>query len=232
MKKNPIVKVFDYFIDTVTELFVSLFDGLLRGVDHATPSTFALDATLLPWVLPAPIAFMTAHSLETYFRWDVWASYVMGFGLEGLGVLVWARLATAVVEGNRGKWAMVMLGGVAAVYETILVWLNVVIASQHGTESSMVVVLFLVCLLPALSAILLGFHKHDVLRKFAIEASERKAREEQERREAAELAERIRQEKREDRKEAAELRLKYAADTKQEGLREDKPFRGKRTDRK
>jgi hypothetical protein len=82
--KNPIVKVFDYLIDTITELFVSLFDGVLRGVDHATPSTFALDATLLPWALPLPIAFMTAHSLEAFFGWDRWASITMGLGLEGL----------------------------------------------------------------------------------------------------------------------------------------------------
>ncbi len=219
-KKNPIVKAFDLFIDTVTELFVSLFDGLLRGVDHATPSTFALDATLLPWLLPLPIAFMTAHSLEIYFQWDVWASRVMGFGLEGLGILVWARLANAVVEKQVTSTAKYLLSGVAVVYEAILIVLNVVLAAQNGAGSAMTLVLFLVCLLPALSAILYGFHKHDVLRKLAIEAAERKEREERERREAAELAERIRQEKREDRK--AALELKYAKDTPGVEL-EDKP---------
>jgi hypothetical protein len=208
-EKNFLVKVFDMFIDTVTELFVSLFDGLLRGVDHATPSTFALDATLLPWALPLPIAFMTATSLETYFSWDHWASLTMGLGLEGLGILVWARLANAIVEKRISNAALWMLGGVAAVYETILIILNVVLALRHGTDGYYALVLFLVCLLPALSAILYGYHKYDVIGKLAEEKAE-----------ATALAEKLRQERREDRK--AAQALKYAKDT--EGLKlEDKP---------
>ena len=211
-EKNLLVKAFDYFIDTITELFVSLFDGLLRGVDHATPSTFALDATLLPWALPLPIAFMTAHSLEIYFEWDQWAAITMGLGLEGLGILVWARLANAVVERRVSRGAMWMLAGVAFVYETILVVLNVVLAIRHGIDGYYALVLFLVCLLPMLSAVLFGFHKYDVINKLADEKAE-----------AAALVERIRQERRQDRKEAAALRA-MSADTKQEKLN-SKPFR-------
>ena len=216
-EKNFLVKVFDMFIDTVTELFVSLFDGLLRGVDHATPSTFALDATLLPWMLPLPIAFMTASSLETYFGWEHWASLTMGLGLEGLGILVWARLANAVVEKRISNGALWMLGGVAAVYETILIVLNVVLALRHGTDGYYALVLFLVCLLPALSAILYGYHKYDVIHKLAEEQAA-----------AVALAEKIRQEKREDRK--AAQALKYAKDTEGMKLGEQpagKNFRGK-----
>jgi hypothetical protein len=208
-EKNVLVKLFDMFIDTVTELFVSLFDGLLRGVDHATPSTFALDATLLPWILPLPIAFMTAHSLEIYFSWDHWASLTMGLGLEGLGILVWARLANAVVEKRISNAAMWMLGGVATVYETILVVLNVVLALRHGTDGYYALVLFLVCLLPALSAILYGYHKYDVIHKLADEKAEAQA-----------LAEKIRQERRQDRKEAQALKQQHAADTRQEKLQD------------
>ena len=222
-QKNPIVKMFDAVIDTITELFVSLFDGVLRGVDHATPSTFALDATLLPWALPLPIAFMTANSLETYFAWERWASITMGLGLEGLGILVWARLANAFVEKQVSQKAMYMLGGVAVVYEAILVILNVVLAIRHGVDMYYAIVLFLVCLLPALSAILYGFHKFDVLNKLAIETVERKEREERERKEAAELAEKIRQERRADAKERAALKA-MGMDVKQEKLK-DRPFR-------
>ena len=213
-EKNVLVKMFDMFVDTVTELFVSLFDGLLRGVDHATPSTFALDATLLPWVLPLPVAFMTANSLEVYFSWDHWASLTMGLGLEGLGILVWARLANAIVEKRISQGALWMLGGVAAVYETILIVLNVVLALRHGTDGYYALVLFLVCLLPALSAILYGYHKYDVIGKLA-----------EERADALALAEKIRQERRADRKEAQALKTQYAADAKQEALKKDNSFR-------
>jgi hypothetical protein len=228
--KNILVKAFDYLIDTITELVVSLFDGLLRMSDRATPSTFAVDASVLPWLLPLPIAFMTAHSLETYFvgYWEHWQALVTGFGLEGLGVLVWSRLADAIVQKNRGRLAMAVLAVVAVAYEGIIVGLNVVLAAQHGTQATMVFVLFLICLLPALSATLYGFHKHEVIHKLAIETAERKAREEEERKAAAELAEKIRQEKRQDARERAELKLKYAADTEQQELTESKPFRSKR----
>lgn len=209
--KNPIVKAFDWIIDTITELFVSLFDGLLRGVDHATPSTFALDATLLPWLLPLPIAWMTATSLETYFAWEPWAAYVMGFGLEGLGILVWARLANAFVESRVMTGAKWMLIGVAVVYETILIVLNVILAITHGADVYYALVLFLVCLLPALSAILYGFHKYEVIAKLDRETAERKAMEEREKREAAELKERIRLERAAERKAEREAR-QYSAD--------------------
>jgi hypothetical protein len=217
-EKNFLVKAFDYFIDTITELFVSLFDGLLRGVDHATPSTFALDATLLPWALPLPIAFMTAHSLEAYFSWDHWAAITMGLGLEGLGILVWARLANAIVERRVSRGAMWMLAGVAFVYEALLVTLNVVLSIRHGTDGYYALVLFLVCLLPMLSAVLFGFHKYDVINKLAAEKAE-----------AAALAEKIRQERREDRRAAQELKVKYAKDAPAVKLDGDKPFRGKRS---
>jgi hypothetical protein len=224
--KNPIVRVFDYLIDTITELFVSLFDGLLRGVDHATPSTFALDASLLPWALPLPIAFMTAHSLEEFFGWERWASITMGLGLEGLGILVWARLANAFVEKRVSNAALYLLSGVAFVYEAILVVLNVILAIQHGVDGWYAAVLFLVCLLPALSAILYGFHKHDVINKLAVEEAEKKALAERERIEQKELEEKIRQERRADALERARMKA-LASDTKEVKLK-DKSFRGDR----
>ena len=59
--KNIIVSIMDWIVDTLAKTLVSLFDGVKNAVDHANPSLFALVATLLPFALPLPVAFMTAQ---------------------------------------------------------------------------------------------------------------------------------------------------------------------------
>jgi hypothetical protein len=211
-KKNPIVKAFAAVIDTITDLLVTVFDGILRGVEHATPSTFSLDATLLPWLLPLPVAFMTSDSMQEYLGWSQNMGLIGGLGLEGLGILVWARLADAVVERKTSHNGQILLGAVALIYETVLVILNVIFALQEGVTFWYATVLFLICLLPMLSAILYGFHKNEVIEKLKREQEENAARAERQRLEELERQERERQERRQDRKEAQELKLKYQAE--------------------
>lgn len=216
--KNPldfIVKGVNYIIDVLARIMVDLFDGVKNAVDHANPSLFALVATLLPFALPLPVAFMTAHSAKTFFGWDMWAANVLGFGLEGLGLLAWVKLVDAVLDYTRSDNAKLpaviwMYAIVALVYETLLIFVNAVFAWKDGAQWDYVVVLICVCLLPALSAMLYGHQRSTVEGKL-----------EQERREAKEQAEKIRQERRQDRKEARV----YAA--KVDGVQlEEQPSKG------
>ena len=142
----------------------------------------------------------------------MWAANVLGFGLEGLGLLAWVKLVDAVLEENTPS--IVMYGAVALVYEILLIFVNAVFAWQEGANWDYVIVLVCVCLLPALSAMTYGHQRRTVESQL-----------EQERREAKEQAEKIRQERRQDRKEAAALRVQYAANV--DGLKlEEKPKQG------
>jgi hypothetical protein len=215
---NTLVRIVEHIVDVLAGILVALFDGIKNAVDHANPSLFALVATLLPFALPLPVAFMTAHSARTFFGWDPWAANVLGFGLEGLGLLAWVKLVDAVLEQVRSKNekianVVLMYAAVALVYELLLVFLNVVLAWKDGADWQYIIVLVCVCLLPALSAMLYGYQKREV--EHQLEAEKLSKLEE---------AERIRQERRADRKEAAELKLKYAKEAEALKLK-DKPFR-------
>jgi hypothetical protein len=205
--KNAIVKLMDWLVDTLARTLVSLFDGVKNAVDHANPSLFALVATLLPFALPLPVAFMTAHSAREFFGWDPWAANVLGFGLEGLGLLVWVSLVDAIIANIRSTNEKVenyvgFLWGVAIVYEMVLVLINVILALREGASGIYAVTLLLICFLPALSAAMYGLHRQQVIAQL-----------EREKKAAAEQKEKERQERRRDRKEQQELKLKYASDT-------------------
>ena len=221
-EKNAFVKVVGALVDTLARSLVELFDGAKNAIDHANPSLFALVATLLPFALPLPVAFMTAHSARTFFEWDTWAANVLGFGLEGLGLLVWVKLVDGIIanvtsQNEKVENYVTFLWFVAIAYEAVLILVNVILAWNEGANGLYALTLLLICFLPALSAAMYGLHKREVMGQL-----------ERERREALDQKERERQERREDRKQANELKLKYAADTKQEGLNDSKPFRGKR----
>src|SRR5688500_7749970 len=102
-EKNTLVRATDGLINTLAQMLVSLFDGVKNAVDHSNPSLFSLVATLLPFALPLPVAFMTSHSARDFFSWDPWAANVLGFGLEGLGLLVWVKLVDAVIASVTSK---------------------------------------------------------------------------------------------------------------------------------
>lgn len=236
-EKNVIVSIMDWLVNTLAKTLVSLFDGVKHAVDHSNPSLFALVATLLPFALPLPVAFMTSHSAQKFFHWDPWAANVLGFGLEGLGLLVWVKLVDGIIAQIQSKNEKIenfvgFMWVVAAAYEMLLVVINVILALNDGANILYALALLLVCLLPALSAAMYGLHRREAINQLAIEQrelkewqernhQEAKAREEREHQEALELAERIRQERRQDALARAELKLKYASDT--EGVELEKP---------
>src|SRR5215216_4487537 len=121
---NTLVRIVEHIVDVLAGILVALFDGIKNAVDHANPSLFALVATLLPFALPLPVAFMTSHSALTFFHWDPWAANVLGFGLEGLGLLVWVKLVDAYIaslSNAKIENFVGFLAGVAIVYEALLV---------------------------------------------------------------------------------------------------------------
>ena len=211
-EKNTIVKAMDWLVNTLAMTLVSLFDGVKNAVDHANPSLFALVATLLPYALPLPVAFMTSRSAQQFFGWDAWAANVLGFGLEGLGLLCWVKLVDGIL-GEKDEMVS-FLWGTAIAYEGLLIAINVVLAWRDGADIVYALTLLLVCLLPALSAAMYALHRKGVIAELGDERAQAQA-----------LAEKIRQERRADRKEAQALKWQYASDTKQEKLAP--PFRRK-----
>ncbi len=238
-EKNSIVRMMDWIVNTLAKTLVSLFDGVKNAVDHANPSLFGLVATLLPFALPLPVAFMTAHSAQKFFHWDPWAANVLGFGLEGLGLLVWVKLVDAIIADVQSRNEKIenfvgFMWVVAAAYEMLLVVINVILALNDGAGIFYALALLLICLLPALSAAMYGLHRREtipILERERQEANARlererdevKAKEEQRHKEELDLQERIRQERREDAMKRAELKMQYAKDAEQVQL--DKSFR-------
>jgi hypothetical protein len=217
-QENPIVRTMDWIVNTLAKTLVSLFDGIKHAVDHANPSLFGLVATLLPFLLPLPVAFMTAASARHFFEWDQWAANVLGFGLEGLGLLVWVKLVDGIIATIQSKNEKVenyvtFLWCVAIAYEAVLILINVVLSWNEGASIVYALTLLLVCLLPALSAAMYGLHRRETMSVL-----------ERERRELAEQKEKERLERRQDRKEAQALKIQYASDT--EGVKlKNKSFR-------
>jgi ABC-type multidrug transport system fused ATPase/permease subunit len=215
--KNTIVKMTDSIFGTLAGVLVSFFDGLRQAVDHANPSLFGLVATLLPFALPLPVAFMTAHSAQAFFGWEPWAANVLGFSLEGLGLLVWVMLVDSIVarmnnDNEKINDFVNFLWGVAITYEALLIFINVILSWNDGASLIYGLTLLLICLLPALSASMYGLHKRAVNAQLA-----------RERTEATNQKEKERQERREDRQKERELKLKYAADSEAAKLK--KSFR-------
>jgi len=218
-ENNMIVKVMSAIVDTLARSLVTLFDGMKNAIDHANPSLFALIAVLLPFALPLPVALMTAASARGFFGWGVRESFVLGFGLEGLGLLVWVKLADSIVIGVTSANEKIenytnFLWGAAIAYEALLISLNVILAVKEGADVIYAITLLLVCLLPALSAVMYGLHKRETMAQLATEQTK-----------AETLAEKIRQEKRQDRKEQQALKMQYAA--KADGVSlEEQPNQG------
>jgi hypothetical protein len=197
---NPlifIVRIVTWIIDILAETIVTLFDGLRRTMVHANPSVFSFLATVLPLALPLPVAFMTSNSARHFFGWEPWAANTLGFGLEGLGLLAWVFAVEAYLQ----KRGLALFGSVAIAYEATLVFLNVALAAQEGVSKSYIVVLLLICFLPALSAIMYGNMRQNAEAELKRQDDERKAE-----------AERVRQERRQDRKDAQALKMQYAKD--------------------
>ena len=213
--KNPfdiLVRFVQYVMDVLARAVVAFLDGLNEAVEHSSSPLFGVVATFLPFALPIPVAFMTAHSAQKFFAWEAWQANILGLGIEGLGLLVWVWLVECFISEDETLRAAIRLpAAVAVAYELTLIILNVVLAWSEGAGFLYGFGLLLICLLPAMSAAMYGFQRRQVRNVLAAKEADRKAE-----------AERTRQERREERREARELKLKYAKDAEEAKL---KPFR-------
>lgn len=213
---NSIVAIIGTVVRTLERAIVVFWDGLRNATIHGTPSLLGFIAAIAPVLAPIPIATQTAVSLMNYMNWLPFQAVIMAAVIECAGFVLWVFLVEAVMrDGWKGTATQFMLGATVLVYQVTLILINVALAVSDGTRGAVAWILFLACLFPAMCAIAYGYSN-----------AHNKAQLEREHREALEQKERERQEKRQDRKEVAELKLKYAADTKQEGLTEVKKFRG------
>jgi len=222
---DSVVAIIGTIVRTMERSLVLFFDGLRNTVEHANPSLFNLIAVVSPILTPAPVAYMTSESLMTFFQWDWRIALVCAIAIEFVGLVVWVTLVEVfqTPKEERDETMLYFFAAVAIAYELVLVFLNVVLEAQTGATFSTLVVLLLLCLFPAMSAITYGYRNYHAKLRLEQERQEAKAEAERRRQEEIALQERIRQEKRQDRKEAAELKLKYAADTEQV-----QPFRSRR----
>lgn len=200
-------------------VLVGILDGLRNTTDHASPSFFGLVAVILPFLTPMPVAYMSARSAMHFFQWDTSMAWILAISVEGLGLIAWVATVEAFLEHAKTGSAQVakvvwVFGAIAVAYEILLVTLNVGLTLHEGADGLYAFVLFLIVIFPAMSAFYYGYNKRLAEARIATKEAAAKAE-----------AERLRQERRADRKEAAELKLKFAADTKQEALKKDKSFR-------
>lgn len=211
---DSILAIVGTIVRTVERAVVVFWDGMRAATEHGTPSLLGFVAAVLPIIMPAPIALMTAHNLTAFLAWDTWQAVLMAIGIEAAGFVLWVSLTeTLITDGWKGSTMQFFFGVAVLVYEVVLITINGVLTYDAGQSGPTVLILVLLSLFPALSSVSYGYRNHG--NKQALE---------RERQEANERAERIRQEQRADRKEAKEMRLKYAAESK--GVKpEDKPFR-------
>ncbi len=218
-----VLAVVGTLVRTVERAVVVFWDGMRAATEHGTPSILGFVAAVLPLIMPAPVALMTAHNLTSFLSWDTWQATLAAVGIEAAGFVLWVTLVETLIEGGwRGTVMQFFFSGAVLAYELLLVTINGVLAYNAGADGPYVAIFVLIALFPALSAIAYGYRNHG--NKQAVE---------RERQEAADLAEKIRQERRQDRKEAAALRAQaqagqvYAKDTEGTELpaKRGKPFR-------
>jgi len=151
----------------------SRLERLTKTIEDVNPAILAFLATILPFLTPFPIAFVTAISAETYlFGGRLLISWIFVVVLEGLGLLVTSYLTDAVLSFIRSKnhkevWKIVLLSVVTVVYIAILIGLNVQLKATNQTaDQTYLTIITLMCFLPLISGVLYGYIKwHREVRK-------------------------------------------------------------------
>lgn len=208
-----VLAIIGTIVRTVERAVVVFWDGMRAATEHGTPSLLGFVAAVLPIIMPAPIALMTAHNLTAFLSWDAWQAVLMAIGIEAAGFVLWVSLTeTLITDGWRGTTMQLFFGAAVFVYEAVLITVNGVLTYDAGQSGPTVTILVLLSLFPALSSISYGYRNHG-----------NKAALERERQEQRIDAERLRQERRQDRKEAQLMRARYASETQRPEAKEP-PF--------
>ena len=142
-----------------------VFDYLGEIFERLSPALFRMLSTVLPYITPLPVAWLTAHSASEFLGFGNTISVIFVIMLEGIGLWATTELVDAFVEAVRSKnaksWGVVIfLSMVVTVYIVLLVSLNVTLERATGnTSSTYSLVLTLICFLPLISGCLNGYRK-------------------------------------------------------------------------
>src|SRR5512146_1782065 len=129
-----VVTVIGTIVRTAERAIVVFWDGLRNATVHGTPSLVGFIAALAPVLAPIPLATMTSVSLLKYLNSLPYQAIIMAIVIESAGFPLWVFLTEALLrDGWKGTTAQFSLGASVAIYETILILINVVTAVTNGT---------------------------------------------------------------------------------------------------
>ena len=143
------------------KFLANIMDWFSDVFEHMSPALFRMLSTILPYLTPLPVAYITAHSATSFLGLEPWVSGILVFTLEGIGVWVTSELVDSFVDAIRSKnvraWGVVIfLFVVVAAYVALLITLNVILDNAGAARS---IVLTIICFLPLISGSLNGYRK-------------------------------------------------------------------------
>lgn len=153
-------KILAYIVDWVGDVF-----------EHLSPAMFKMLSTVLPYLTPLPVAWLTAHSAAQFLGFTPQISVVFVVMLEGIGLWSTTELVDAFVEAIRSRtlkaWGVVIfLSAVVVTYVALLISLNVTLERAIGNVNpTYSFVLTLICFLPVIAGSLNGYRKVKLERK-------------------------------------------------------------------
>jgi hypothetical protein len=148
-----------------TNFLANIFDWVGDTFERLSPAMFRMLSTVLPYLTPLPVAWLTAKHAAQFLGFTSEISVVFVVMLEGIGLWATTELVDAFVEAVRSKnwksWGVVaFLSVVVIAYVTLLISLNVTLQKAAGnTNPTMSYVLTLICFLPLIAGCLNGYRK-------------------------------------------------------------------------
>ena len=154
-----------------TNILANIFDWIGEVFERLSPAMFRMLSTVLPYLTPLPVAWLTAHSASTFLGFPTNISVVFVVMLEGIGLWATTELVDSFVEAVRSpnwkSWGVVaFLVVVVLAYVSLLISLNVTLEKAVGNVNPVYsYVLTLICFLPLIAGSLNGYRKVKLERK-------------------------------------------------------------------
>jgi hypothetical protein len=154
-----------------TNFLANIFDWFGEVFERLSPAMFRMLSTVLPYITPLPVAWLTAHSATEFLGFPPAISVVFVVMLEGLGLWATTELVDAFVEAVRSpnwkSWGVVaFLVMVVGAYVSLLINLNVTLEKATGNNNPVYsYILTLICFLPMIAGSLNGYRKVKLERK-------------------------------------------------------------------
>ena len=163
-----------------TNWLANLFNSLGEVFERFNPAAFRFLAAFLPYLTPFPVAWISQANATKFLNLPTEVSFILVFGLEGIGLWFTSLLVDSIVTAIRSKnwkaWIIVViLAVIVAVYIDILVNLNVIIEQSSGqTDPAYSRVITLLCFLPLITGVGNGYYKLTLDSKTNIELAQQR----------------------------------------------------------